>query len=174
MLASCSNNNSGTISVEDGIEKVNALEAKIYSDSAFVLDRDLAVEAVSAYIEFAEAYPEHENTPDYYFKAGEISMNMMLASQAIMYFNKVENQYNTYEKAPYSIFLQAFIYETQLNNLEKAKEYYQKYIDKYPDHEFAKDAKLSIENLGVPLDELIRKFEENNSQPADSSAELSV
>jgi hypothetical protein len=51
-----------------------------------------------------------------------------------------------------------------MNNKNKAKEVYQQFIDKYPNHNLARDAKVSIENMDIPLDELIKKFEGKNRQ----------
>lgn len=155
VLASCS----GVSPEQKSIDDIAALEAQLYSDSSYVIDQNLALQTIQAYVDFAVAYPENPVSAEYYFKAGEISMSMNLSSQAIMYLNNVETKYPEYEKAPYSIFLQAFIYETQLTNFEKAKEYYSKFVEAYPDHEFADDAKISIENMGIPLDKLIEKFE---------------
>ena len=69
--------------------------------------------------------------------------------------------YPCYPKAQAALFLKGFIYETRFNNLTKAKELYERYLELYPDGEFAADCKASIENLGLSLEELVRRFEEN-------------
>ncbi|PLX03847.1 MAG: hypothetical protein C0594_09895 [Marinilabiliales bacterium] len=144
-------------------EKIDFFETQIKSDTSFVLDIHLAKDAVSAYLEYAKLYPEDQRSADCYYRAGEIAMNMNWGAKAIDYFTKVENKFPDYDKLPYCIFMKAFVYETQLGNVEKAEEYYNKYIEDYPDHEFVKDAKISVQNLGIPLEELIRQFEENQN-----------
>ena len=60
------------------------------------------------------------------------------------------------------LFLQGFVYESQLHNIIRAKEAYTEFIRKYPRHQLAKDAQFSIENLGKSDEELIKMFEEKN------------
>ena len=140
-------------------ENIKELEAKFYPTRSFI-NRDLAIELAQAYNDFAKKYSEDTLTAEYLFRAGEISMNINMARQAIQYFDRISNNFPEYKKVPYCVFLQAFIYDTQLNNLEKAREYYNLFIYKFPDHELVKDAKASINNLGKSLEEIIESFEE--------------
>jgi hypothetical protein len=49
-----------------------------------------------------------------------------------------------------------------MNQKGKAKEYYEKVIDNYPDHVFAKEARVAIQHLGKTDEELIEEFEAKN------------
>ncbi|MBU0765473.1 MAG: tetratricopeptide repeat protein [Bacteroidetes bacterium] len=160
-LSSCSESDPAA---KDRI-KIDELEAKMAEITEQGFDRQLAAEAIGAYIGFAEKYPDDVMAVEYYFKAAKICMSLELGSQAIMYFNHVETKYPQSERAALSIFMQAFVYETVVRNLNKAEEYYRKFIDKYPDHEFANDARISIEQLGMSPEELIRQFENMESNP---------
>ena len=46
-----------------------------------------------------------------------------------------------------------------MKNLQKAGDAYREFLRKYPNHPLAKDAKTSLDNLGKPLDEIIKEFE---------------
>lgn len=144
-------------------ENIKELEAKFYPTRSFI-NRDLAIELVQAYNDFAKKYSEDTLAAEYLFRAGEISMNINMARRAIQYFDRISNNFPEYKKVPYCVFLQAFIYDTRLNNLEKAREYYNLFISKFPDHELVKDAKASIDNLGKSLEEIIESFEEKQNQ----------
>ena len=87
-----------------------------------------------------------------------------MGAQAIQYFHRVNNDFVNYEKAPLSMFLEAFVYETQLFDTQKAGEIYKEFIVKYPKHELADDAQASINNLGKTPEELVKEFEAKNNQ----------
>lgn len=141
-------------------DKINNLETKIYGDSSINFNPKDVTDLVVAYTNYVRKFPEDTICPVYLFKAGELSMNLNLSSQAISNFSKIQRDYPKSERYPYSIFLTAFVYDTQLKNEEQAKEFYQKFINEFPNHELADDAQASIENLGKSLDEIIKSFEE--------------
>ena len=59
-----------------------------------------------------------------------------------------------------SLFYQGYVLENSLSNYKQAKMAYELFLLKYPDHELRETVELSIQHLGVPLDELIKQFEE--------------
>ena len=65
-------------------------------------------------------------------------------------------------KASESIFLCAFIYDTYLQKYDDARRYYKMFLKKYPNHPLAKDAQISLDNLGKTPDELVKEFESKN------------
>ncbi len=85
-------------------------------------------------------------------------------NKALFYFNKLQNNFPDYKNTPYSVFLQAFLYESQMNDTAKAREYYNLFISKYPNHNLVKDAKASINMLGKDLNEIIKEFEAKNKE----------
>lgn len=138
---------------------IAAKEKELYGDSTMVMDFAKAKDMISLYSDFVKKYPDDKNAEDYLFKAGEVSMGAMQSNVAIKYFEQYYEKYPKAEKAPYSLFMQGFIYETQVKNIEKAKWCYEKFIRDFPTHKLAEDAKYSIANLGKSEEELIREFE---------------
>jgi hypothetical protein len=63
-----------------------------------------------------------------------------------------------------------------MKNLDKARETYLLFIEKYPADDFTRDAKLAIQNLGKTPEMLIREFEAkqlaDSLRVADSLAKL--
>jgi TolA-binding protein len=54
--------------------------------------------------------------------------------------------------------LEAYTYENNLNDLDKAKALYEKFLTDFPKSAFADDAKFSIQNLGLTPEQIIEKF----------------
>lgn len=147
---------------EDYTNKIDSLEKKLHQ--AQIIDNSTGVDMIAAYTSYAEHFPEDTITPDYLFKAGEIASSVKQGQRAINIYNSICEKYPSYKKIHYCLFLQAFIYETQLNNLEKAKEIYNKVIEKYPNESISNDAKACIQNLGKSDEELIKEFESKNKK----------
>ena len=168
ILFSCSRSNK--------YAEIQKLESELYSEN-FVFDAEGKAKAstlVQAYLTFTEEHPQDTAAPIYLFKAADLSMNLGDASRAINLYNKVIYAYPDFEKNPQCLFLMAFIYENYLQNYGKAKEVYELFLQKYPDHEFADDAQMSLQNLGKSPEELIREFEaKNESQQSAVSGQQS-
>lgn len=118
---------------------------------------------IRAYAEFADQFPDDSLSPVYLFKAADLAMNLEFSELAIQYFDRVQNGYPKYEKAPECLFLKAFIYENKLHSLELAEKNYRLFIDQYPDHALAKDAQAALKYLGMSAEDLVKLFQEQGS-----------
>lgn len=143
-------------------QNINALEKKLHDNPAMAMDKTFTRELTLAYSEFVEKFSDDTLSAEYLFRAGEIANGIMLPNDAISYFKKVYEKYPAHNKAATSLFLQGFVYETQLKNIEKAKTIYNEFLAKYPQHQLAKDVQFSLDNLGKSDEELIKMFEEKN------------
>ena len=143
-------------------------ETKLMNDTAPRIDYQTSGMLVKQYADFAFSFPNDPKTPEYFFQAGHISKAIQKPNKAIDYFQNVYDNYPEHERAAISIFLIAFSYETMLNQDDEALKYYQKFLDEFPDHELAKDARFSIEHIGISEEELIRMFEKNRSGQKDA------
>jgi outer membrane protein assembly factor BamD (BamD/ComL family) len=143
-------------------DKIRETEKMLINDSTKMLNRDLADGELKAYAEFAEKFPEDTRSEEFLYKAAELANSMGKTAAALDYYHSFCEKYPQSKKAPYALFLQAFIYENQLKNLDKARELYNGFLTTYPDHELAKDARFSLNNLGKSEEELIKMFEEKN------------
>lgn len=144
--------------------RIQKLEQEFYD-----LDPNLNAEMIrkgdillAAYLDFAGEIRDSASAPSYLFKAAELSLALDKVQQSLELFNRIIYQYPSYSRVPECLFLMGFIYENHLQNFGKAKEIYESFILRYPDHEFADDAALSIQNLGKTPEELVREFEKKN------------
>ena len=168
-FAAC-NNNGPDVTVQDPgkpvrdtlIHNIEMLEQQISTQQT--VDYKFAAELVAAYLDFFNNYPKDALAADYLFKAGEVSMNIKQSEKAIEFLKKLIDLYPNYKKASFALFLEGFIYETQLRDMNKAKEIYTQVIQLYPNTRIADDAKASIANLGKSDEELIKEFEEKNKK----------
>lgn len=164
----------GCSSKDSLLETIGELEIKLYSENETVFDRDIADNLVATYLDYVAAYPEDEKSPVLLFKAGEVSMGMESAEVALACYKQVYTDYPDFGKAATALFLEGFVYETQTNNLVMAQKCYIEFMDKYPDHTLADDAKFSLANLGKSDEEIIREFEEKLKKKAAEDEEEST
>jgi len=142
------------------VESIKGLEKELYSEQSFNSEKGLKI--INLYIDFSKQYPEDTASAGFLYKAAEVSMNLQLGIQAIGYYNEIIEKYPDFSKKPECVFLKAFIYENQLNDLEKAKEFYTQFIAEYPTNQLAKDAEASLKYLGKSPEELVKMFQEMN------------
>jgi outer membrane protein assembly factor BamD (BamD/ComL family) len=146
-------------------EQINAIAAQEKSlFEAQEIDRLKGLQLIDTYVNFSKQYPDDSLSANYLYKAGEIAMNLKLGTQSIFYFDKIITNFPTFSKVPECVFLKAFVFENQLNDLEKASRYYNEFIIQFPNHLLVKDAKASLEYLGKSPEELVRIFQEKNKE----------
>ena len=142
----------------DPAKRIEKLEKQVLSTDK-AIDPVVASDLVSAYCDFADANPEDAMTPEYLFKAVDVSLNLNEPQRTISIIDKMLKEYPDYQNTQRALFVKAFIFETRYNNLNMAKKLYEQYLEMYPEGEFADDCRASIENLGLSPEELVKKFE---------------
>jgi TolA-binding protein len=144
---------------EKALATIKALEA---NDSTFSPEQ--IEETKAAYLEFANKYPDDELAPEFIFKAGQRCNVTGEHQKAIDLFQQVIDKYPKHKIAEEALFLQAYVYENSIQDNDKAKVAYTKFIEFYPNSELAEDAKLSIENLGKTPEQIFEEFEKKNAK----------
>ena len=152
------------------LQDILNMEESLYGNDATELNKEKALQLVNMYCEFAETHQTDTNSRVFLFKAGEIAMGMMESNKAIECFQLLYTKYPEYNKASTSLFLEGFVYETQLKNLSMAQQKYLEFLEKHPEHSLANDAKFSLENLGKSDEEIIREFEQRLQEENNQSA----
>ena len=123
---------------------------------------------ITYYEDYIRRYPEDKDRVKHcLFDGGRLAMNLHQSKKALKMFEQYRNDYHLDKKSSTCLFLEAFIYENQLNELGKAKQTYQQFINDYPNDELVKDAKLSIQNLGKSPEQLAKEFEAKNKDKAE-------
>jgi len=147
---------------QESMENIEATEMEIFSENGMI-DRNRVDELIETYVGFADEFPQDSLAPDYLFKAGDIAMNTNRSRQAIRSYDRIITDYPNYRKTPEALFLKGYVYENNLGRLDKAKEIYERFLELYPDNEFADDAEVSLRFLGKSPEELIEIFQQEEA-----------
>jgi outer membrane protein assembly factor BamD (BamD/ComL family) len=146
--------------------QIQAMEQSLFAPESAGYNKAKADSLMSLYEDFIKDNPKDSLSPGFLFKAANIAMNSGDGNKALSLFDQYIQNYPDKPKAPLCLFFKAFIYENVLQNLDKARETYLLFIEKYPADEFVNDARMAIDNLGKSPEMLIKEFEAK--QKADS------
>ena len=152
---------------DKSVEKITILEKEILTATTKI-DSVKAQQLIDLYVSYADQFKTDSISPQYLLKAADISMNIMKHAQSLHLLDRIIIDYPGFSKAPDCLFLKAFIYENQTRELDKAEKAYREFLQKYPKHELAPSAKAAVDNMGIPIDILIKSFEEKNKSAKDS------
>jgi tetratricopeptide (TPR) repeat protein len=124
-------------------------------------------ELLVAYDAYVSAYPNDTISANYLFKEADFYRYMRKPQKSIEIYSNIYNSYPKYFKRPYSLFLQGFIYENEMHNLDSARAKYEMFLQVFPNHPIAKDVKITLASLGKTPEQVIAEFEAR--QKADST-----
>lgn len=118
----------------------------------------------NSYVQYAETYSEDEYAPLYYFQAANISQRLSNFPEAISYYQKVVDAYPDFKNYVESYFLIGVIYDNDLKDKNNARRIYNEVAEKFPEHDFGKNAKILLESKIMDLseEELIDFLKEKN------------
>lgn len=136
-------------------------EARLQNPDQFGINTAASFKYVDACEAFALSNPSHPQAPEYLFDAAEMAKLLKTNNKALAIYDWLIQKYPNYKKTPSALFIKAFILENELNNIDLAREAYQLFLEKYPDNDFADDAKFSLDNLGKSPDEVLKAIEAN-------------
>ena len=146
------------------IAVIDSFQKKMFDSKSMQLDKNLALQGISAYITFAEKYPNDSVSAEYLFRASDLSRAVGDNNKAILTLDKICKQYPSYKKISECIFLQGYYYQEYFKDTTKAKEYYNLLLAKYPKHPFANDAKALMSMFGKTDEQMIKEFEQKAAE----------
>ncbi len=130
-------------------------------------DRALA----ERFIQTAEGYaivlesPDPNRAASLYAQAAGLARSIGEPNTALRLYYYVAENMTQQRSAPLALFMMGIIYEDDLKDIDRAKQTYEDFLKRYPnDPEYADDVRAALNNLGTPLEELIRRFEQNKPQ----------
>ena len=142
----------------DAKERIRAMEDSVFESSTF--DRRRAQALLDVYKAYANAYQLDSMAPEYLFRAANLSKSMHDGEQGIRLYDRIIKDYGAWYRLPDVYYLKAFTIDSELDQRGAAKEAYEEVINRYPDHPFAKDARIMIDNLMYTDEELIQRFQQ--------------
>lgn len=110
--------------------------------------------------DYVSKYPKDSLAPEYLFKAGTLNVSLRKGEEALSNFVNLINRYPKSEYIPQAYYYIAFVYEDVIYDIIAAEAAYTEFIERYPNHKLAEDAKLSIRYLGKSPEDIIASFEQ--------------
>ncbi|GLR18308.1 tetratricopeptide repeat protein [Portibacter lacus] len=139
-------------------------QSRLENPDQFGINRNEAFKYVDACEAYALSAPEDPKSPEYLFNAAEIAKLLKTYNKALSLYDRLIEGYPDYKKTPSALFIKAFTLENELGNEEEARKAYTLFLEKYPEDNFADDAKFSLENLGKTPDEVLKAIEAKSNQ----------
>jgi TolA-binding protein len=125
------------------------------------LDTATANALISNSRRYASKFPQDTMSATYLFKAAEVARGTGKYNLAINLWKQMENRYPDHSRAAQALMLQGFTYDSHLRQYNTASQYYQAFLDRYPNHPLAKDVQqlLNVIKAGKSPEELIKEFQ---------------
>jgi outer membrane protein assembly factor BamD (BamD/ComL family) len=156
--------------------EIQNFEKSLYSQQTFSFNKPKGDSLLKMYDEFITRFPEDSLSPVYLFKAANLAITEGDGNKALAFLDQFIKKYPGHPKVPVCTFFKGYVYENILKNMDQAKESYLFYIEKYPNDDFVKDARMAIKNLGKTPEQMIMEFEAvqklDSVRKADSIANL--
>ncbi|MCH8495903.1 MAG: tetratricopeptide repeat protein, partial [Balneolales bacterium] len=116
--------------------------------SSFSLER--TAELRDAYIHFADTFAGDSLSAEFLYQAAMIDADMHDdVKTGIHYLERLVDEYPDHELTAKTLFIIGFTYAEQLNDYGKARDAYNRYLDKYPEGDMAESVKIELETLGM-------------------------
>lgn len=152
----------------DGDQNAEALLQQLgesmFNSEEGQLDRSAARQFVDVCEAYALTHPQDPKSADYLHKAAETARAMRTIPKALSLYDWILNKYPNHPKAGQALFLKAFTYDNNLNDVENARKYYTAFLEKYPEDDFADDTKFLLENLGKSDEEILEALTKKNQK----------
>ena len=116
---------------------------------------------ISLYKNYCTLYKDDTICADYFFKAAELSAQLGKYQQAIELYGNTQ-RFPVYRKVARALFMQGFISENNLHDKNAAREYYNRFIIKFPDHKMTPEVKMLIQSLNFSDEMLIQNLKRQN------------
>jgi len=122
-------------------------------------------EAVKLLEKLVTNYPESDLAPAALYETAYIYQNRYInnisetesLNRAASLFKRVYDEYPNSKEAAKSLFFAGFIKANDLKQYDEATELYSLFIEKFPKHELTSSAKIELDNMGIPAEDIIKK-----------------
>lgn len=151
-------------------EEILALEGSLIKQmDTPTIDTATAVTLIEKVEDYARRFPQDSVSPHLLYRTADVARGIGRPAQAISMQNTIIREHREFPKLPETMFFRAFIADNDLEDKEKAINYYEAFIRAYPDHPMMKDAKALHEVLksGKTPDQLIEEFQQQQSQAGE-------
>lgn len=146
--------------------RCNSKTSRVYFNEALQKIKEKKYEeALKEFHWLAEKFPEDSIASKSIFEIAKIYHAQLIPNiqkekslmEAVKYYKKLFYNYKNMPEAERALFLAAFIFANELNNLDSARVNYELFLKNYPNSQLVQSVKLELENLGSSPDEILNK-----------------
>ena len=139
--------------------EITKLEDQILETGDASENKDVAKQLVEKSTEFAEQYPENEQTAEVLFKAADVARGAKEYGKAVKLWGQVWRDYPNFEKAPMALFLQGFTFDQDVKDPNLAAQYYEKFLKIFPNNEMVPQVQKLLKVVNTDPNDLIKSFQ---------------
>mgnify|MGYP003339281366 CR=1 FL=1 len=153
IITSCTNSQSGLQ------KEINELEKKVAVTN--FTDTVACDSLIHLYKNYCTTFKDDTSCADYFFKAAELSAALGKYQEAVELYGNTQ-RFTVYRKVARALFLQGFISENNLHDKNAAKEYYSRFVIKFPNHKMTSEVKVLLQSLNMTDEMLIKELKNKN------------
>ena len=147
LLAACSPNREKQLkAIEEHETTLSTLN--IINDDSYLNDM------LKCYRTFANDFPDDSLAPVFLQRAADLCISTGQQEQAVTLLDTIINLYPGFEDLGGCWFLKGYAYETA-GQYDQAREAYTYFVDNFPDHNLAKDTRMTLPYLGMSPEEML-------------------
>ncbi|MBL0102760.1 MAG: tetratricopeptide repeat protein [Bacteroidetes bacterium] len=149
-------------------QKIEAEEKGLINDTTKMVNMEKALVVIQDYLKYTEQFPNDTMSANYYFRAADLCVGIKDYNRSVELLDKLMSKFPEHRLYSKALFLQAFVYENNIRDVEKAKAKYSEFIQKFPNSPMVEGAKGSLYQLeqGLSDEDLVKSF----MQKQDTSA----
>jgi len=143
------------------IDQISKAEMELMKDTSLMVDPEKGKVMKDLYLKFADQYSTDTMSAGYLFKAADLSNGLRDPKSTVEILDRLLVKYPTHPKCASALFLQAFIYDTELKLADSAKVKYKEFVQRFPNDPLASSAQATFEQLesGISDEELVKQFQ---------------
>ena len=107
------------------LTQVNNLHDSLVNPSSLALSKKHAGLLMAYASTYADKFPSDSLAPEMLYKASRAARGLNMFSKSVAIYDKIINDYPSYEKLPECYFFKAFIYDNDIKDKEKDELAYQ-------------------------------------------------
>ncbi|MCB0552509.1 MAG: tetratricopeptide repeat protein [Phaeodactylibacter sp.] len=147
-------------------DRLSTMAGQMFNDSTKRFEYRIVNNYVASGELYAMLLPNAPDAPNVLYESAEAARSIRSFTKALKLYEKINDRYPDYERAPLALFMRAFTLDSDLKRFDEAKALYESFLAKYPTHDFADDAQAGLDNLGKTDEEILRNLEEKNKAKA--------
>ena len=157
VLSSCTDKRSKLMT------EIKKVEEQI-SANPELFDMYMGQKLIDSYVNYTNSFPNDTINSELLYKAALASLGINNPKQSLTFLDKIISNYKNSHIYPEAILYKGLIFESNLNNIDSARIWYESFIEQYPEHPLTNDIKISLEYLGKPYEEVIDLFTQKQTE----------